>query len=35
MFLDRYFEGKQLSKKFDGAKLEITPSKRGKIVKKL
>ncbi|MHA1299792.1 MAG: tRNA (cytidine(56)-2'-O)-methyltransferase [Candidatus Helarchaeota archaeon] len=35
IFLDRYFEGKQLSKKFDGAKLEITPSKRGKIVKKL
>ncbi len=35
IFLDRFFEGKQLFKQFNGAKFEITPSKRGKEVKQL
>ncbi|MCD6529443.1 tRNA (cytidine(56)-2'-O)-methyltransferase [Candidatus Bathyarchaeota archaeon] len=35
VFLDRYFEGKELSKKFEGAKLMIIPQKRGKKVEKL
>ena len=35
VFLDRYFEGKELSKKFEGAKLMIIPQRRGKKVVKL
>ena len=35
VFLDRYFEGKELSKKFEGAKLVIIPQKRGKKVAKI
>ncbi len=35
IFLDRYFEGKQLLKKFKGAKFEIIPSKKKKIVRSL
>ncbi|NVM03378.1 MAG: tRNA (cytidine(56)-2'-O)-methyltransferase [Candidatus Helarchaeota archaeon] len=35
IFLDRYFEGKQFLKKFKGAKFEITPSKKNKIVRSL
>ncbi|MCP8316968.1 MAG: tRNA (cytidine(56)-2'-O)-methyltransferase, partial [archaeon] len=32
IFLDRYFEGKELSKDFKGAKVKIMPQKRGKRV---
>lgn len=32
IFLDRYFEGKELSNRFNGAKFEIIPSKKSKIV---
>ena len=35
VFLDRYFEGKELTRKFEGAKLIIKPQKRGKKVVKL
>jgi len=35
VFLDRYFEGKELSKKFERAKLMIIPQRRGKKVVKL
>jgi tRNA (cytidine56-2'-O)-methyltransferase len=30
VFLDRFFEGKQLERNFKGAKIEIIPQKRGK-----
>ncbi len=33
IFLDRYFEGKELAKSFDKAKLEIIPKERGKQIK--
>ena len=32
LFLDRYFEGKELDRKFDGARLRIIPNERGKTV---
>jgi tRNA (cytidine56-2'-O)-methyltransferase len=32
IFLDRYFEGKELSREFKGAKVKIIPQKRGKGV---
>ncbi|MCP8315444.1 MAG: tRNA (cytidine(56)-2'-O)-methyltransferase [archaeon] len=32
IFLDRYFEGKELSREFKGAKVKIIPQKRGKRV---
>ncbi|MEM2674871.1 MAG: tRNA (cytidine(56)-2'-O)-methyltransferase [Candidatus Bathyarchaeia archaeon] len=32
VFLDRFFEGKELTKRFENAKLEIVPQKRGKKV---
>lgn len=33
IFLDRYFEGKELINPFDNAKMQIVPSSRGKRVK--
>lgn len=33
IFLDRYFEGKELAKSFEKAKLEIIPKERGKQIK--
>jgi tRNA (cytidine56-2'-O)-methyltransferase len=33
IFLDRYFEGKELSRPFEGAKMEIMPKERGKQVR--
>ena len=33
IFLDRYFEGKELAKSFEKAKIEIVPKKRGKEIK--
>ena len=33
IFLDRFFEGKELAKSFEGAKLEIVPKDRGKEIK--
>jgi len=33
IFLDRYFEGKELGKPFDKAKIEIVPKERGKLIK--
>jgi tRNA (cytidine56-2'-O)-methyltransferase len=33
VFLDRYFEGKELARPFEGAKIEIVPKKRGKEIK--
>ena len=33
IFLDRYFEGKELSKLFEKAKIKIVPKERGKEVK--
>ena len=33
IFLDRYFEGKELAKSFEKAKLEIIPKERGKEIK--
>jgi tRNA (cytidine56-2'-O)-methyltransferase len=33
VFLDRYFVGEELAKKFDDAKMKIVPSARGKEVK--
>ncbi|MFX0134321.1 MAG: tRNA (cytidine(56)-2'-O)-methyltransferase [Candidatus Hodarchaeota archaeon] len=35
IFLDRYFEGKQLSNRFEDAKFEIIPSKNKKVVHRL
>jgi tRNA (cytidine56-2'-O)-methyltransferase len=32
IFLDRYFEGKELSKEFEGARIKIIPKARGKKV---
>jgi len=32
VFLDRFFEGKELAKKFNGSKLQIIPKKHGKKV---
>lgn len=32
IFLDRYFEGKEMSKKFENAKVKIIPQKRGKRI---
>jgi tRNA (cytidine56-2'-O)-methyltransferase len=32
VFLDRYFKGKELERKFEGAKLQIYPQKHGKKV---
>ncbi|MFX1296485.1 MAG: tRNA (cytidine(56)-2'-O)-methyltransferase, partial [Promethearchaeota archaeon] len=34
IFLDYYFQGKEFDRKFDGAKLEIIPDKKEKIVRK-
>jgi tRNA (cytidine56-2'-O)-methyltransferase len=34
IFLDRFFEGKELSKEFDEAKMQIVPQKSGKKVLK-
>lgn len=35
LFLDRYFKGKELEKKFSNAKIVVNPSKRGKdVIKK-
>lgn len=34
VFLDRFFEGKELSKEFEGAKMKIVPQKIGKKVLK-
>lgn len=34
VFLDRFFEGKELSKEFEGAKMRIIPQKSGKKVLK-
>jgi len=33
IFLDRYFEGKELAKSFDKARIEIVPKERGKEIK--
>jgi tRNA (cytidine56-2'-O)-methyltransferase len=33
IFLDRYFEGKELAKPFEKAKIEIVPKERGKQIK--
>jgi tRNA (cytidine56-2'-O)-methyltransferase len=33
IFLDRYFEGKELAKNFEKAKIRIVPKKRGKEIK--
>jgi len=33
IFLDRYFEGKELAKPFEKAKIEIVPKERGKEIK--
>lgn len=35
VFLDRLFEGRELLKKFEGARLEVIPSPRGKRVMRL
>jgi tRNA (cytidine56-2'-O)-methyltransferase len=34
VFLDRYFEGKELAEPFEDAKIEIVPKKRGKEIKR-
>ncbi|MBS7632573.1 tRNA (cytidine(56)-2'-O)-methyltransferase [Candidatus Bathyarchaeota archaeon] len=34
VFLDRFFEGKELAKAFDSAKLRIIPRKRGKKIER-
>ncbi|MEM3442442.1 MAG: tRNA (cytidine(56)-2'-O)-methyltransferase [Candidatus Bathyarchaeia archaeon] len=34
IFLDRFFEGKELTKSFEGAKVRIVPQKRGKKIVK-
>jgi tRNA (cytidine56-2'-O)-methyltransferase len=33
IFLDRYFEGEELAKSFQKAKIEIVPKERGKLIK--
>jgi tRNA (cytidine56-2'-O)-methyltransferase len=33
IFLDRFFEGKELGKPFEKAKIEIVPKKRGNEIK--
>ncbi len=33
IFLDRFFEGKELAKKFDEAKIKVVPKQRGKEIK--
>jgi tRNA (cytidine56-2'-O)-methyltransferase len=33
IFLDRYFEGKELARSFEKAKIEIVPKERGKQIK--
>ena len=33
IFLDRFFQGKELTQSFDNAKMKIIPSSRGKSVK--
>jgi tRNA (cytidine56-2'-O)-methyltransferase len=33
IFLDRYFEGKELAKPFEKAKIEIVPKERGKLIR--
>jgi tRNA (cytidine56-2'-O)-methyltransferase len=33
VFLDRFFEGRELSERFDKAKIEIVPKQRGKEIK--
>jgi tRNA (cytidine56-2'-O)-methyltransferase len=33
IFLDRYFEGKELAKPFEKAKIEIVPKERGKEIR--
>ena len=33
IFLDRYFEGKELAKAFEKAKIEIVPKDRGKQIR--
>jgi tRNA (cytidine56-2'-O)-methyltransferase len=35
LFLDRFFEGKELTKEFEGGKLKIIPEERGKRVLKV
>ena len=35
VFLDRLFEGKELSKKFPGAKIAVEPADKGKKIRKL
>jgi len=35
IFLDRYFEGKELLREFKGAKVKIVPQKRGKKLERL
>jgi len=35
VFLDRFFEGRELVREFKGAKLKVIPSERGKIVKRV
>ena len=35
VFLDRFFKGKELSKKFEGAKVEIIPKTYGKSVSRM
>ncbi len=35
VFLDRFFEGKELKRKFEGAEIEIIPLERGKKIRKL
>jgi tRNA (cytidine56-2'-O)-methyltransferase len=35
IFLDRYFEGKELGQPFDGAKISIVPKERGKEIRSI
>uniref|UniRef100_A0A7C4FE36 tRNA (cytidine(56)-2'-O)-methyltransferase n=1 Tax=Thermofilum pendens TaxID=2269 RepID=A0A7C4FE36_THEPE len=35
VFLDRFFEGRELIREFKGAKLKVIPSERGKILKRV
>ncbi|MEM4481501.1 MAG: tRNA (cytidine(56)-2'-O)-methyltransferase [Desulfurococcaceae archaeon] len=35
VFLDRFHEGRELNCKFDNAKVEVVPSSRGKVVRRL
>jgi tRNA (cytidine56-2'-O)-methyltransferase len=32
VFLDRFFQGKELARDFEGAKMKVMPQKRGKII---